>query len=190
MHFSETRQLRLKRLVPFILLSGFRANMNPAWRDAPRPGIVASRQLSRCIFGHRRNKDRGPRRSHRAHPRGRDQRCPFPTLFLNAGSQFARALSRKSTGGSGPAPQTPRLAPPIERILPSRVEAFGTLIGNRLRDRSSTILQATRSLANDRLLNPELVHSDKRIRIVGLKACPVAQIGAARIIGKARTVLS
>jgi hypothetical protein len=41
----------------------------------------------------------------------------------------------------------------------------------------------------DRLLNPELVHSDKRIRILSLKACPVTQISAGRVVGKAYVVL-
>src|ERR1700733_14820158 len=46
---------------------------NPAWIDAPHPDIVASLLLSRYTFGRRRNKDKGPIRSHRAHPLGRDQ---------------------------------------------------------------------------------------------------------------------
>ena len=41
----------------------------------------------------------------------------------------------------------------------------------------------------DRLLNPESVHSNKRIRIVGFKARPIAQIRGGRVVGKASTVL-
>src|ERR1035438_2000354 len=44
------------------------------------------------------------------------------------------------------------------------------------------------SSVTTRPLNPELVHSEKRIRIVGLKACPVAQISAGWVAGKARAV--
>ena len=40
-----------------------------------------------------------------------------------------------------------------------------------------------------RLLNPKLIHSDERIRIVGLKPCPVAQIDGGRVIGKPHAVL-
>jgi hypothetical protein len=40
-----------------------------------------------------------------------------------------------------------------------------------------------------RLLDPELVHSGKRVRIVGLKRCPVAQLSAVRIVGKAHAIL-
>jgi hypothetical protein len=40
-----------------------------------------------------------------------------------------------------------------------------------------------------RLLNPELVHCGKRIRIVCLKARPVAQVGTGRVVGKACTIL-
>jgi hypothetical protein len=61
-------------------------------------------------------------------------------------------------------------------------------VSNRLDSLRTTA--ATRSLANDRLLNPELVHSDKRIRIVDLEACPVTQISAGRVIGKACAVLN
>ena len=43
--------------------------------------------------------------------------------------------------------------------------------------------------ATNRLLNPELVHSSKGIRIVCLKARPVAQIGAGRVVGETRAVL-
>ena len=39
------------------------------------------------------------------------------------------------------------------------------------------------------LLDPELVHRDKRIGMLGLKGCPVAQFRAARIAGKARAIL-
>jgi hypothetical protein len=38
-------------------------------------------------------------------------------------------------------------------------------------------------------LDPELGHSGKRIRMVGLKGCPVAQLSAARIVGKAYAIL-
>jgi hypothetical protein len=41
----------------------------------------------------------------------------------------------------------------------------------------------------DRLLYPEFVHLDERIRIVGLKARPVTQIGAGRVVGKTCAVL-
>jgi hypothetical protein len=40
-----------------------------------------------------------------------------------------------------------------------------------------------------RLLDPKLVHSGKRIRMVGLKGGPVAQLSAARIVGKAYPIL-
>ena len=48
---------------------------------------------------------------------------------------------------------------------------------------------AVRAIGLGRLLNPELVHSGKRIRIVGLKGPPVAQIGAGPIVGKAYAIL-
>jgi len=39
-----------------------------------------------------------------------------------------------------------------------------------------------------RLLNPELVHSDERVRIVLLEERPIVQIGAGRVIGAAYVV--
>lgn len=38
-------------------------------------------------------------------------------------------------------------------------------------------------------LNPESVHCGKRVRMVGLEACPVAQISAGRVVAKACAVL-
>jgi hypothetical protein len=34
-----------------------------------------------------------------------------------------------------------------------------------------------------RLLNPESVHSNKRIRIIGFKSAPISQIGGGRVVG-------
>ena len=105
--------------------------------------------------------------------------------------EYGERKGRKSTGGTRPALLTPRPggacgvsaldAAPVERILPSQVEAFGIIIGKRLRDRASSFgRDYLRAVVDKVVVNGDTAtisgSNAKLMRAVGAKKALAGQV--------------